>query len=270
VNTYFVSKAARDAGLTVALSGLGADELFGGYTSFSRAQIVRRVMGAAARIPGHQSILPRLATLPGLPYRVRRSAAWAGRDPSFESAYLAIRGLFAPGELHTLMPGLNGFDPHDYVTDIARTEGLSPGPAMSLLETRFYMHNQLLRDTDAMSMAHSLEVRVPYLDNVVAAVAAGAQAWLDRPDKPALRAARAPYFPDEVDRPKRGFSFPFPLWLKSPEAFASSAAGAAAVMPTTAGWERVRRDFEGGRRDWSHVWAPLLLSRWLEAHRVTV
>jgi asparagine synthase (glutamine-hydrolysing) len=152
VNTWFVSKAAAECGLKVAISGLGGDELFGSYPAFRELPRLRR----AARIP-LAPLLARAVRNPKAKYVARYARTYAG-------AYLVKRGLFMPDELPALMGRDAAIDAVEHIA--AR---LDPDPAttfgrVAALESSLYMRNQLLRDTDWASMAHSLEVRTPLVD----------------------------------------------------------------------------------------------------------
>ncbi len=164
VNSWIISKAAHDAGLVVALSGLGGDELFGGYPSFSlmpRTARVRRLLALAPSGMRRSAALRASHAAPG-----GRLARLLGSGAGDEGAYQAVRGLFAPVEVD----GSNGHRAASNGTGNGRhiTDGKD---RVMQLELRHYLSHQLLRDTDQMSMAHSLEVRVPLLDDSMVRVA---------------------------------------------------------------------------------------------------
>ena len=217
INTWFVAKAAHEQGLRVALSGLGGDELFGGYPSFREIPRWVRAMALPSRIPGLGAAFNLLArplagTSPKLPGMVQFGGSYAG-------AYLLKRGLFMPWELPSLLPrdvveeGLHRLD------TLGRLRGeLEPDPGsaaarVAALEASGYMRNQLLRDADWAAMAHSVEVRVPLVDahllrRLAGSIRAGrldGKRWLAASAKPALPA-------DVVGRPKTGFTVPIARW----------------------------------------------------------
>jgi asparagine synthase (glutamine-hydrolysing) len=273
INTFIVAGAAREAGLTVALSGLGGDELFGGYPSFRRARLLKLGM----RLPVG---LRRAAAGVASPWSDRRDAtrklaAFLSRGAGATAPYLAVRELFTVDEREHLLPD---FDPAPAVyagaDDLARFDDFT---RTSLLELGYYTENMLLRDTDAMSMAHGLEVRVPLLDERLATLVLG----LPRRAKvrggglkPLLVAAVGPMLPDVVRRrPKQGFYLPFAEWLRGPlhgeiEATLTDRASCAGLdgFQRSATWAAFLR----GRTSWHRPWALYVLERWVRRHVVDV
>ena len=251
-NTYFISRAARETGLTVALSGLGADELFGGYASFSDVPRALEMQRRLGRVPG-------LAKLIGL-RRDRTGVKLAEsirRSPDALSMYLLRRELFLPGErreLHTLPERC---DP-DSGVDVAlleelrgRSAKLDPAGQISLFELELYMRHMLLRDADVFSMAAPIEYRVPFLDHrLVESVFALPGSWKERDPrpKPLLVDAVGPELPADVwQRPKRGFAFPWGNWFGDTGALAPEAEDSAkdAVV-----WRRLGCEPAGVRNVW--------------------
>ncbi|MEO8505992.1 MAG: asparagine synthase (glutamine-hydrolyzing) [Acidobacteriota bacterium] len=230
-NTYLVSRPARKAGLKVVLSGLGGDELFGSYSSFTDVPRWRRGAALLAAIPGARSAWPSIArTLrPGQP-KLAGLAALGGTLPG---AYFLRRGLFLPDEVRRLLPqdiaepGLAAYDP---LLDARRPlAGLPPSDdwlAVHAMESALYMRNQLLRDSDWASMAHGLELRVPLVD----AHLERALARLDYEPgrslgKAAAIALAAPELPREVfSRQKSGFAVPLE-WLEAMDGGVQNATG---------------------------------------------
>jgi asparagine synthase (glutamine-hydrolysing) len=266
VNSWLVSRAAHEAGLVVALSGVGGDELFGGYPSF---RLVPRVAAItdALRI-GPIALRRRVAGA----VATRRPGSPGSRvlmaSPGFGGAYLAVRCLFGARDLDRL-GALRWIGEHDTARSSPRpADDDRPGDAVALLEIDRYLLNQLLRDTDVMSMAHSLEVRVPLLDDrVVAAALATPSSIRNRPGKALLQEAVGL----RQEGPKRGFTLPFDRWMRGPlhEPMRELVLSTDLPLP----WlmtPRGRRDlwaaFEGGRVHWSRPWAVGMLRLWAEQH----
>jgi asparagine synthase (glutamine-hydrolysing) len=221
VNTWFVSKAAKEAGLKVAISGLGGDELLAGYPSFAEMPRWRHRFGPFAALPG----LGRLARnaiqalAPALAGTRPKSLGMFEFAGSWQGAYLLSRGLFLPRELpidaDIAREGLRRLQP---LRRLASTLSPDPGSDMGrvcALESANYMRNQLLRDADWAGMAHSLEIRVPLVDaTLVKSLASSIGGLTPSAGKAALANAPSLPLPEEVTkRKKTGFGVPTRTWM---------------------------------------------------------
>lgn len=231
VNTFFISQAAKKAGLKTMLSGLGADEIFLGYAHFRRAALIRNIQ----RLPKIMKLPLQFAAF----FKNRYSKLNYLINNDILSFYLSARGLFNPqetakildidlAEVHNFIRGFNDFlfnDIQSFLTELA------PVDLLSYLELKLYLQNQLLKDADFMSMRHSVEIRVPFLDHGLTEYVSGLPAKIKlnqnfriinagKPNfialnKSLLAAAVGKLLPPEIfTRPKMGFTFPFEKWLK--------------------------------------------------------
>jgi asparagine synthase (glutamine-hydrolysing) len=251
-NTYFVSKAAREAGLTVALSGLGGDELFGGYATFTD---VPRALALA-----ENPVLSMLARLGSGFMRNRaglKLAETSRRPPDALAMYLLRRELFLPAERRALMPrpesadALTGVDSGLLDELRAESSGLGAATKISFFEMNLYMRHMLLRDSDVASMAAPIEYRVPFLDHcMVEAVFSAPDSWKlpDPRPKPLLLDIAGAGVPPEVwKRAKRGFTFPWGEWMAKDRPLYPVAEDA---VNDTGRWRDLGIDADAPRRTW--------------------
>lgn len=268
INTYVVSRAVREHGTKVVLSGLGGDELFGGYPSFRRARALARY----ARIPGPARVAAaRVASRVG-GVRGAKVALGLRRGSPADAAYLASRTLFGDRQIAELSRGRAG-------PMAPLPAGLTLLQLVSWRELTGYMRNTLLRDSDVFSMAHGLELRVPFVDReVVSAAFAAADALkVSRGmSKPLLVDALGDLVPREVwDRPKQGFVLPFDAWMRGAlasevDATLGDGERLAALGIAPAGAREVWTSFLRGHpgMTWSRPWALYALVRWATTHGV--
>ena len=286
INTYFVSREARRAGVKVALSGLGGDEVFAGYSSFRTVPRMERL----AQVWNH------------VPHAIRRplSSAFAAVCPETDQnrkllslardngrllhPYFLSRMLFTPDQCGLLFP-----KPAENAADAAansqrltlrRARSLDAINRVSYLESRCYMLDTLLRDADFMSMSQGLEVRVPLIDHRLAkTVLALPGAWkLNRTPKKLLVGALGGSLPDEiVYRRKRGFTLPFEHWMRQElRAEIEPLLDAARINRGPLGGlldgnqvQQVWQQFLRGSVSWTRPWSLYVLQRWCELHSAT-
>jgi asparagine synthase (glutamine-hydrolysing) len=276
LNTYAIARQARRAGLNVVLSGLGGDELFGGYPSFHRVpalRLTRRCIPSILRGPAAQAVL-----IAGRQNdRARKLARWVAADHSTDGAPEALlRELFAPGDRRRLTPtlaapGRNG----RFCAD--RLGGDDTFNAVSYFEMSHYLRNVLLRDTDAMGMAHSVEVRAPFLDRDLVELVAALPGGVKRAGggvKPLLAQAMTGELPDAIlTRRKMGFSLPFDRWLRGPlgrsledTLLDTRLGGEVAEVLNPDAVREVLDRFRAGSASWVRVWSLYVLKQWGAQH----
>jgi asparagine synthase (glutamine-hydrolysing) len=265
-NSFLIAKAGRESGLTVALSGVGGDELFRGYSTFSDMSRLRRLRG----IPGAgaaANIYGRFGRRPLVAERLEDAL----RSRSTLSLYLARRGILGSRTAEGLLAAEVNWD-----SMLATMPKEPPAVASdnddretSWLETTYYLRSQLLRDIDVFSMANSLEVRAPLLLPDVVDFGLGLSNDHRFRRKTLLRAAFSDDLPAEtVSRPKRGFGLPWESWLRGSftkrvdsALFDSRFSAEYLRRPAT---ERLHAAFVNRRAHWSTIWALTVLCIWYE------
>ncbi len=282
INTFFVSWAARQAGLKVALSGLGSDEIFGGYSTFRSTPRVARMMAFARLLPSP------LRAVGVDPFR-----SWAGRSAHPDAmlklsgafsgptdlphAYFFARTLFPPRSVSQLL-GSHSADGNNapwwrwMKTATDEAAQLDAFTAVSWLEIRSYLVNMLLRDTDTMSMCHSLEVRVPFLDHPLVELTLGLPSAVKNRNavrKALLIEALGDLLPKEiVAQTKRTFTLPWENWLRGPlrarvEATLANCDQTLGDIIDKKAAQNVWKGFLAGRTSWSRPWSLFVLTEWV-------
>ncbi|ESW60346.1 MAG: asparagine synthase, partial [Rhodobacter sp. CACIA14H1] len=225
VNTWFVAKAAREAGLKVALSGIGGDELLAGYPSFLNMPAWRRRYGPLASVPGlgRLALVLMGALVPGVLRRSPKAAGMLLHAGSLEGTYLLRRGLFLPHELPAFIDpdlvaeGLRELRPLERLRATLTPDPGSETARVGVLESCHYMRDQLLRDADWAGMAHSVEIRTPLADSALLALVAPLTSALE-PGEGKAALASAPFKPlppAVATRAKTGFDTPLGAWMET-------------------------------------------------------
>jgi asparagine synthase (glutamine-hydrolysing) len=284
INTYLVSAKTRAAGVKVALTGLGADEMFAGYSNFRHVPRMEAFSKRLGRLPrvARRPLSASVALFAGKGDRGRKleeltAGAGSALHPAFVHPYFLVRTLFGVAERERLFQSLDygalqqSLD-RGLQESVTESQCLDPINRVSYLESRWYMRNTLLRDSDFMSMAHGLELRVPFLDRALVEACfriPGDKKLKGDSPKSLLLASLGVELPREiVNRPKRGFTLPFEQWLRGEmravveDALLKSnwdqiSIGASAVREV---WNR----FLAGETSWSRPWSLFVLQGWCE------
>lgn len=281
LNTWFVSGAAREAGLTVALSGVGGDELFGGYEGYRKALKAERYGQMIHALPHFlrsflAGSLERCCTSETL----RKAAALltTTRHP-----YFLTRRLFSDRQIEHLLSRdtlwASPWESQALASIENEAAGYDPVNRASAFELQTYMLSTLLRDTDQMSMAHALEVRVPLIDHKLVeflfTLPGRCKLETGQP-KPLLTRPLKDLLPSEcVHRPKMGFELPFKTWLMESlheeirKSFCEGTSRDEAWPFDPSGLRELNDQFLGGRISWSRVWSIFILRQWMKRHGVS-
>jgi asparagine synthase (glutamine-hydrolysing) len=281
VNTFFVSRETRAAGVKVALSGLGGDEVFAGYSSFRTVPRMERFARFWKNVPGsvRGSLASAFAAVSAENDQNRKLASLARDNGRVPHPYFLARMLFTPSQRDLLLSKADAaaveLAESAERSRLAQSLPLDAINRVSYLESRCYMLNTLLRDADFMSMSQGLEVRVPLIDHLLArAVLALPGAWKlnGTPKKLLVESLGGSLPPAVVHRPKRGFTLPFEDWMRQElRSEIEPALDARQVAEGPLGdlldgkqVQQVWKDFLRGAVSWSRPWSLYVLQRWCE------
>ncbi len=251
INTWFISKYAASIGLKAVLSGLGGDELFGGYPSFKRMQ-------AALLLQNIPDVLLKLA---GTSSAKKLHRASFLQLEGLKGIYLYLRGYFTPVEIAQQLGGTEKevMQVLNEMPCAQAINGISAGNMAGYMEYNMYMQNQLLRDADVMGMANSLEIRVPFLDDEVIKLLFSTNKKIKYKGplpKQLLINAFKDILPEPVwNRKKMGFTFPFSGWMKNSEEVK------ALLQSNNRHTRKVATDFLAGKIHWSLVMTLLVADK---------
>ena len=281
INTYIISQAARQKGLTVALSGIGSDELFAGYDSFHMIPKLNRIKKITNALPfflrkqlGY--IISKLMTQSD---KSTKLIHLINGQISGAHVYFLVRSLFCAEGIATLFSDQSIKDA-EIMKNVERTQDLIDSKKdlslinlTSYLELTQYTAPTLLRDTDMMSMAHGLEVRVPFLDHKLV------ELMLSIPPKMILKQGSPKSLlvnslkrklPDSlVTRKKMGFTLPFENWMRGKmksemESVLLTPSQKLSDHISEFGISKVWTDFLEKRCSWSRPWSLYVLKKWVE------
>lgn len=214
-NTYAVSKAAKEAGITVAISGLGGDELFAGYPVFQYMTSIEKSFALKLSYPLRKSVSLLLSSLSSNRSLLKKAELLGLKQVDLARAFPLVRKVWNANELLTRKTKHFEIE-QNYKFIFEKNAPLLN--RVSAAEIESYMQHVLLRDSDQMSMAHSLEIRVPFLDHNVVELATHLSNDLKYPTSPKkfLTETFADILPDEVvNRKKMGFTLPWSVWMKN-------------------------------------------------------
>lgn len=284
-NTFVVSQVTKNAGISMAHSGTGGDELFAGYDIFKRINAIqdkRWLLSFPKWMRG---------AVGSALYRMKPSIAAQKKTAVLEAGYFDLeyiywvnRLLFFDRRIKQVLnlkdlPANSAFlTVQDHVEYGTEGFGLPLLSQVSVAEITTYLQNVLLRDADQMSMAHALEVRVPFMDHQLVEYVLGIQDAMKYPHTPKklLVDSFPGLLPNEiVDRPKMGFTFPWRKWLKEDlRNFVGDHISdlSKRELFNKAGVERLWNDFDRNAPDvnYAHVWNLVVLENWVQQNDVDV
>jgi asparagine synthase (glutamine-hydrolysing) len=278
-NTYVVSRATRNAGITMALSGLGGDELFAGYDVFRRAREFDKKEWL--------NVFPRIARSLGgnILYKAKPgvssekiAALLKSKKIDYNSFYTLSRQVMMDEQIVKILNDkeLAANKVQKILDETSINGSKNRITAVSIAEISTYMQNVLLRDTDQMSMAHALEVRVPFIDYTLVEYVLGLPDKFKETSSPKklLIDSLGDLLPEQiVNRPKMGFTFPWKNWMKNElktfceeKMIALSKRNMFNEKGTIELWQKFLAD--DPRITWSRIWYLVVLENWLQENAI--
>jgi asparagine synthase (glutamine-hydrolysing) len=264
VNTFFVSLAAKQAGLKVVLSGLGGDEIFYGYPSFRRIPKIKKLqpyLNVFQKLGGFE-ILNKINPF----NRFSPKLNFVSSRPGIYEYWDLYRTLFTPYQIGLLAPCFTCANENE-ISGFDEANGTA-AQAISYYELTRYMQSQLLRDSDVFSMAHSIELRVPFVDDFVMKFGASlpdSYKFFQGETKRILREVIRPKVPYQILRsPKKGFVLPIEKWMKNE---AKSIIQDELLKTQIYNGQSVARLWDlflAGKIHWSRIWSLFVLNRFLK------
>ncbi len=277
-NTFVISKVTREAGVKMALSGLGGDELFAGYDVFTRikkmedSKLLSHTPSSIRKLAGKLllKVKPSVSS-------EKIAAALSEDKQDLAHIYPLVRQVLSDATIQSLLKGSNLYvNPVSAIAKEASNSTLQLLSKVSTAEIETYMQNVLLRDSDQMSMAHALEIRVPFLDHRLVEYVLSLHDDVKFPNTPKqlLTESFADLLPKEViNRPKMGFTFPWPVWMRGElKHFCEENIEALQQIELLDSQEVKNLWTRFLNNDpfitWSRIWPLVVLGHWIKQHDV--
>jgi len=280
INTYIISRAAKEAGLKVVLSGLGGDELFGGYPSFSLVSQLQQKKKLLDLFPNFLTKFGTNLLKKTMPSdQSDKLEHWLEGKLSGPHEYFLIRALYCENQVCDLFVDqditkkeiINYYELTNKLLNDLKING--DFTLVSYLEITHYLQNMLLRDTDMMSMSIPLEVRVPFMDHKLVeymfSLPEKHKKLTDTPKSLLVDSLKTPLPDSVINRKKMGFTLPFELWMRGKlkseiESVLLTPINLFSELISQKAVENIWKQFLDGRTSWSRPWALYVLKSWID------